>query len=233
MGRILFIGDSHAAHLKSCIGERTGYQWLAAPSREPYNLSLLKADVQRIYSDHPELLKVLEHYNQPSEVSLNVEEIILVGLRTEFPYKLLEHYNLSKQAVIQTMNDYLQEQSILIKLAKLLRESGFSGKLTAIPNPLLSNTLRAQRIPTAPGIKPSTKFGAYTNEPPTQYLEFWFTALKQQLQPWQAQLVTQPSDTIDNLYTYSKYALGDNSPGEIRHMNAEFWQKLTKTGLLL
>lgn len=236
MDKVLFIGDSHAAHLRKVIGNRPHDHWLVAPSRHPYNLSLLKADRDAIYSDHPELLKILEQYKQPAHVSLDVDRVVLVGLRSEFPYLLVQDKSPSSAVVAQAMCDYLNQQSILLRTLRLLRKHQFNGRIDVITNPLISADLRQQNIITAPGIQPvGTIIGSQlTTELTTQQrlLELWQQTIAAQLEPLSAEHVQQPEQTIEGFFTNSNYALGKKSAGELRHMNADYWQLFTKNGWL-
>ncbi len=226
--KTVFIGDSHLPSLKSSASMSINMEkiFFICPSIVEINMGMLAIKGQALEPTHDILKLHLEkHYGQ-SKIGLSgVDAVVLVGLRTEFPYKLLETSGCSRQVMRLAMLDMIKEQSISFHLAQKIRAISDQLTIVVIPNPLITSHLKNITIGTAPGITPVTTFGKLTEYPDNLYLE-WQLMFQKAFNPLGVHLCMQNDNTItEGIFTKPEFALDANLNGPgIRHMKASYWQ---------
>lgn len=226
--KTVFIGDSHLSGIKSCESMSTGIDktFISSPSHVEVNMGMLEIKGHTLVPTSNNLKACLEKYFKKPEIDLSgIDTVVLVGLRTEFPYKLLETVGCSKQVMRLAMLDLITEQSISFNLAKKIRAISNLLNIIVIPNPLITSHLKQNIIVTSPGITPITRFGKLTEYPDNLYFE-WQSMFEKAFNPIGVHLCMQNNSTIiEGIFTNPEFALNANLKGPgIRHMNPGYWQ---------
>ena len=226
--KIILLGDSHLAGLKLAISAEDDREFFFAayPSHLLVNMGMFSIAGETLVPTHSDLKESLKKTTGSIQINLcGADAVVLTGLRSEFPYKLLEEPSLSNQVLCQSMMDLLKGQSLLFALAKKIRKINQTIPIIVIPNPLITEHLKSTTIRTAPGIVPYTDFGKlgiFSNAP----LLSWQSALETTFAEFGAHLCHQHKNTItDGIYTRAQFAGNPMqiSPN-IRHMNIDFWK---------
>jgi hypothetical protein len=230
--KTLVIGDSHVGGFKKA-AKLLNYnpRYVVSASNEPINLKLLSVTSDGILtSKNSELVKQMKSYGEHTIKLSQYDQIILVGLRTELPYKVFDQYNssklglvASKAALYDTLKDIIEKQSIMYYLVALIRNQGLSIPIKLILNPLLSNSIKNVIIPTAPGMKPSARYGGDMNVS-SKDLKLWLEVINDCFSFGNVEILKYFPETLtEGAFTKSELSLGSNNPGELRHMNEVYW----------
>jgi len=236
---ICILGDSHAAGLRQVIrhSEQFQFNYFAVASRIVMNMGMMRAAADGFLEPSSASLKeTLETRFSQSRIRINgYDAICLVGLRLEFPYKLINDYYYHK-CELKTMYcsermledfqcDLIANQSIAMKLAKEIRKIDLNVPLIVIPNPLISALLKTVEIPSLPGITPRTTISPVRFFGLDSWLR-WRVLLEKTFSELNVEFLYQPDDTVvDSIFTMHEFAISEDRAG-LRHMNSEFWQKL-------
>jgi hypothetical protein len=239
---LCILGDSHASGFRRLIRDGAAgpyrFDCYAHSSRVDINMGMMRATSSgHLVPTSAPLKESLDKRFSSHRVDVNrYAAICLIGLRLEFPYKLVNDYYhhrdelksmLCTQSVFASaQRDLIVDQSISMKLALEIRKINADIPLVIVPNPLLSAQLKSTGTKTLLGIEPRVAI------PPVRFFARdswpeWRSILEQAFAGLNASFLYQPDETVtDGIFTPSEFATSDGRDGGLRHMNAAFWEKL-------
>lgn len=226
---IVFIGDSHLSWFKRILRRQPahmrGYEchFYANASTQDVHMGMLELAGSSLVPTGA-LSEAVSFAHQLSIDLSAADAVVLVGLRSEFPYKLLDDFDYSKGALKQCMVDILDRYCISLELSKKIRKANPKLNLVVITNPLVSTHLKDRRIASVPGIFPSVKLGNIAFWSEDLYF-MWRSALDEAFQGLNVSFCHQAPETIaDSIFTQAHFAQNSAIDPGIRHMNEAFWK---------